>query len=225
VESVLDLVRIGQEGLDKATLLQDTGRCRTNLSTIDSNDGFTDPSYALKLTSNLIPLLTSAGLTNASHPLLALLRLQHLLLTESLSRFPAQAESNEGRQKTLDDAIRTAVKVLSGLREILPTGHPIRGLHLAEMGKLLAADESSSPPRSNSPNSFPPTGPARLQLAFRNLVEARKELLIGFGDRDDGGQVGEEVRKLIVSLEAEIGIWKDGVRTAWNEQVVNHHAG
>jgi hypothetical protein len=191
---------------------------RRNLRRASNKICVADHSYALKLTSNLIPLLTSAGLSNASHPLLALLRLQHLLLSISLSRLSTQSGSNEELQKVLDDAIRTAVKVSSGLCEVLPEGHPIRGLHLAETGKLLAVDEFASVPGSNSQGSFPPTGAARLNLAFRNLVEARKELLIGFGQENGGGEVGEEVRKLVISVETEIGIWKDGVRTAWEEQ-------
>lgn len=98
----------------------------------------------------------------------------------------------------------------------------MRGIHLAETGKLLAVDESGMKP--DPQNSFPPTGPPRVQLAFNNLVEAMKELTIGFGTGNNGGRVGEEVRKTIVSLETEIGIWKDGVRTAWKEQVVENRA-
>jgi SET and MYND domain-containing protein len=90
------------------------------------------------------------------------------------------------------------------------------------MGKLLAVDEFASVPESNMQESFPPTGPARLHLALRNLIEARKELLIGFGHNNGGGQVGEEVRELVISLETEIGIWKDGVRKAWEEQNITN---
>jgi len=179
------------------------------------SDSITRQRFVVRL--GLIPLLISTGVSSASHPLLALRRIQHLLLSTSLSHL-SESGSNEEHQKVLDDAIRTAAKVISGLREVLPMGHPIRGLHLAETGKLLAADEFASIPQSNSHESFPPTGAARLNLAFRNLVEARQELLIGFGQENGGGQVGEEVRKLIISLETEIGIWKDGVRTALEEQ-------
>lgn len=179
-----------------------------------------DPEKALKLTVNLIPLLVSAGLTNASHPLLALLRLQHLLLSTSLPKLDSGVEKREEHQQLLDDSIRTAAKVLSGLRQILPLGHPIRGIHLAETGKLLAVDEFA-PSQSGVKDVFPPNGPVRLRLAFENLIQAKKELLIGFGTVNEGGRVGQEVRDIIVSLETEIGIWKDGVRMAWDEQVVN----
>ncbi|KAJ3556673.1 hypothetical protein NP233_g11925 [Leucocoprinus birnbaumii] len=62
-DSVLDAVRIGQEALEKATRLQ-----------------FSDPKKSMQLTTNLIPILTSAGLLPSSHPLLALSRLHTTLL-------------------------------------------------------------------------------------------------------------------------------------------------
>ena len=129
----------------------------------------------------------------------------------------------------LDDAIRTGVRVLQGLVEVLPSGHPIRAIHLSELGILCATDETASniPTQSQPPNekAFPPTGAARLQLAINYLIEARKELLIAFGAEKEGGEVGKQVRETLIQLETEMGIWKDGVRTAWKEQVVDRPKG
>ena len=68
---------------------------------------------------------------------------------------------------------------------------------------------------------FPPTGAARLQLAINYLIEAHKELLIAFGVEKEGGDVGKKVRETLIRFEAEMGIWKDSVKTAWKEQVVD----
>ena len=121
----------------------------------------------------------------------------------------------------LDDAIRTAARVLQGLVEVLPFGHPIRAIHLSELGMLCATDETASPSPSTDEKVFPPIGAARLQLAINYLIEARKELLIAFGAEKEGGDVGKKVRETLIRLEAEMGIWKEGVKTAWKEQVVD----
>jgi len=188
-EPVLDALRIGQEALNKATSLQ-----------------FTDLSGAMRLTSHLIPILTSAGLTASSHPLLAMTRLHQSLLISSL---PETLTSD-----VLDEVIRTAAKVVAGMSAVLPRGHPARGIALAELGKLLAVDEPapSTPSPPPSQTDFPPSGPRRLQLACDTLVKARGELVIGFGMTNDGGKVGMEVREAVVSLEKELGVWKQGVR-------------
>lgn len=191
-----------------------------------------DLARAAKITKNIIPLLTSAGMTNGSHPLLGLLRSHHYLLTISLSSSadalaqttPAASEK-EGHQNLLDDAILTAARALQGLVEVLPVGHPIRAIHLSELGLLCATDETASNiPDLSLPTdeqAFPPAGAARLQLAMNYLIEARKELLIAFGVGSEGGDVGRKVRETLVQLEAEMGIWKEGVKTAWKEQVAD----
>ncbi|KAJ7624923.1 hypothetical protein FB45DRAFT_1061067 [Roridomyces roridus] len=189
-DEVLDAQRIGQQALDKATTLQ-----------------LSDPEKAHQLTSNLIPILTSAGLTPSSHPLLALTRLHQALLISAL-RSPTQ--------ETLDETIVTASKAFSGLCAVLRYGHPVRGLARAELGKLLAVDEPS--PRQPGSGSaaeealrFPPSGVKRLRLALDTLLQARAELGVGFGVPNEGGQVGRSVREDIVKLERELGAWKKGV--------------
>lgn len=164
-----------------------------------------DPSKSRQLTSNLIPIMSSAGLSPSTHPLLAMTRLHLELLLMALP-------SNQN-QDHLDEAIRTAAKYNAGLSNILPFGHPVRGIALAELGKLLAVDEPS-PHDSNLPSqpTFPPSGLARLKLALETLVRAREELYIGFGKGSGGGQVGKEVRETIIRLEGELGAWTTGVK-------------
>jgi hypothetical protein len=164
----------------------------------------------------MIPILTSVGLTPSSHPLLALTRLHQSLLVASLSQ--------NITQDILDELIQTAAKSLAGLLDILHEGHPVRGVALAELAKLLAVDEPE-PLEESSPFAgarFPPSGPARLKLGYETFIKARNELLIGFGLDNEGGQVGREVRERIVLLEKELGIWGQAVRSALQDMPANH---
>ncbi|KAI0674368.1 SET domain-containing protein [Trametes maxima] len=189
VDAVLDAVRVGQEALDKATSLQ-----------------FKDSAKSRQLTTNIIPILISAGLTPSSHPLLAMTHLHQELLIASL---PSSLT-----QDILNDVIRTAAKYCAGLQGLLPKGHPVRVVALGELGKLLAVDEPA--PRTDATQTavaqFPPSGPPRLKLAYDTLVRAHEELLIGFGNENGGGQVGADVRDAAVRLEQELGIWTAGIR-------------
>lgn len=96
---------------------------------------------------------------------------------------------------------------------------------MAELGKLLAVDEpdpkdgidTTTPiPQPNSP-LYPPSGPNRLKLAHEMLVKARSELLVGFGSRNEGGEVGKGVRKQIVDVEKELSVWMTGIRNAMQD--------
>lgn len=106
---------------------------------------------------------------------------------------------------------------MTGLTAVLPPGHPTRALALAELGKLLAVDEPA-PRRATGAgaqelaSAFPPSGPARLRLACETLIRARDELLISFGERNGGGEVGHEVREMVVRVERELAAWNQGVR-------------
>ncbi|KAJ7129082.1 hypothetical protein C8R46DRAFT_925638 [Mycena filopes] len=218
-DEVLDAVRVGCEALEKAGALQ-----------------FTDPVYALRLTTNLLPILSSAGLTPASHPLLGLARLHSALLIAGLA-----APTGSSAQTALDAAVRAAAQVVAGLDMVLRYGHPVRGIARAELGRLLAVDEpapyvpppgsasvsasastepsSSSPPiLPQEPPRFPPSGAPRLRLALDTLVHARAELHIAFGVANEGGAVGREVREDIVRIERELGVWRkalgEGMRDA-----------
>ncbi|KAG5350891.1 hypothetical protein C0989_008893 [Termitomyces sp. Mn162] len=204
--AIIDAVRVGQEGLDKATALQSKGQNLLIYQSVGAN-GMTDPYKSLQLTTNLIPILISSGLTPSSHPLLALSRLHQSLLIESLPSPPTQ--------ESLDDAIRATTRSSAGLSAILPYGHPIRGITLAELGKLLAVDEPS-PCQPSSPAEaalrYPPSGPPRLKLALETMLRARNELLVGFGAWNEGSQVGKDAREVIVALEKEMMVWKQGVK-------------
>ena len=163
-----------------------------------------DPAKSIQLTTNLTPILTSAGLTPSSHPLLALSRLHQSLLISSLPTPPTQ--------ESLDETIRAATRSSTGLSSILHYGHPVRGVALVELGKMLAVDEPQ--PRTGETQAviYPPSGAPRLKLAYEMLVKARNELVVGFGIRNEGGEVGRLVRESIVSLEKELGVWRQGVR-------------
>lgn len=119
----------------------------------------------------------------------------------------------------LDESVRTAARHVAGVCAVLGEGHPVRGVAFAELGKLLAVDEPSpSPPGQTTP--FPPSGPARLKIAYDMLVKARNELLIGFGRENEGGEVGREVRESIVALEKELGVWTSDVRNVLEDTPV-----
>ncbi|KAF9060323.1 SET domain-containing protein [Rhodocollybia butyracea] len=198
VEAILDAARVGQEGLDKASSLQDS-----------------NPAKSIQLTTNLIPILASAGLPPSSHPLLGLSRLHQTLLTSS---FPDPLT-----QDHLDETIRTVTKNVAGLSSILREGHPVLAIAITELGKLLAVDEPSPEEAHNVEkagssrmgaglSAYPPSGLPRLKLAYDYLLRARKMLLVAFGVVNEGGQVGREVREMVVALEKEIGVFKQGVR-------------
>ncbi|KAF5327714.1 hypothetical protein D9619_004677 [Psilocybe cf. subviscida] len=249
-DAVLDALRVGQEALDKAEALQ-----------------FSNPEKAIQLTTKLVPILTSAGLVPGSHPLLALTRLNSSLLITHLPATQTTVEGiytpgiqthqlrNQGApdepqkrqyttpgeaQEALDEAIRAATRASNGLNQILTEGHPVRGIALAELGKLLAVDEpaptdvtSSNTPNSTSsplspspigglkrPPPYPPSGPARLKLAYQTLVRARSELVIGFGGgKNEGGAIGKSVRDQAVELEKEIAVWTTGLREAARDKM------
>jgi len=188
-EPIVDALRIGQEALEKASSIQVTNHVK-----------------ALQLTTNIIPILVSAGLTPSCHPLLALTGLHKTLLLSSFSE--------DMSQELLDETIRTAAKHCVGLSTLLLDGHPVRAVALAELGKLLAVDEPS-PATSLAANvAFPPSGPPRLKAAYETLVRARNEVMIGFGRDNDGGELGRNIRETLVSLEKELGVWTQGIHNA-----------
>ncbi|KAF5364937.1 hypothetical protein D9758_008087 [Tetrapyrgos nigripes] len=209
-DTVFDAVRIGCEGLEKASALE-----------------FKDPVKAKQLTTNLIPILNRAGLTPSAHPLLGLTRLHQSIM---ISSFPSPLT-----QDHLDETIRTATKAITGLSALLREGHPVLAIAYVELGKLSAVDEPSpkhlseasetgidehSQPQSQSlasmsfSSTYPPSGPARLKLAYTTLLKARGMLKIGFGRDSEGGAIGKEVRDMLVSLEKEMSVWKTGVKNA-----------
>jgi SET and MYND domain-containing protein len=127
-------------------------------------------------------------------------------------------ENAKVAQRQLDDCVQTAAKVVAALSVVLREGHPVRGVALAELGKVLSVDEPAPPSlienkeETSTHETFPPHGEARLRLAGVTLVRASKELLIGFGNDGDGGEVGRDVRRLILDVERELTVWVGKIR-------------
>jgi hypothetical protein len=132
----------------------------------------------------------------------------------------------ESDRSILDETIRAAARVAAGVSATLSPGHPVRGVAYAEMGKLLAVDEyypegqeppeptpSQLDPRANlvwvaGDNEVILKGFERLRMAHHTLMQARQELMIGFGWVNEGGAVGKEVTELAKRIEREVAIWR-----------------
>jgi hypothetical protein len=157
-----------------------------------------DPEQAFRLTKNLLALVTPFS-PQSAHPRLALSRLQQSLLISELKPQDGQ----------IDEIIRVSAQIVTGLIDILPVGHPIRGVALAELGKLLCVDEPELSAEEQEKNKFPPRGYHRLVLAKDTLVRANNEVQIGFGP--GGGDLGEEVHKILENTEREMAVYRKGV--------------
>ena len=154
------------------------------------------------------------------------------IVSPTLQGSSAEPFSPKEAQEALDEAIRAATHAFTGLSQILPEGHPARGVALAELGKLLCVDEPlpknaelrtlSSPPSFPPPQftSYPPSGPERLKLAYGTLIQALSELKVGFGSgENEGGEVGRNVKKLTADVEKELSVWKEGIKDAFRDAV------
>ncbi|PVG02272.1 SET domain-containing protein [Serendipita vermifera] len=177
-----DKIQVANEGLEKTESLQ-----------------WTDPGQALRLTTNLISLL-SPFVPPASHPLLSLMRLRQSLLISEM----------ESDGNLVDETIRVSAQIVAALVELLPMGHPVRGVAIAELGKLLRVDEPSAKPEGDE--SFPPRGYQRLVLARDTLLRAKNELDVGFGM--GGGMLGDGVRNLLDNTDRELAVYRKGVKGA-----------
>ena len=181
---------------------------------------------AIAILKRVIPLLTHANFAPSSHPLLALQRLYqaHLVSTLNLPSSDMQytavaghsfTQEQKDAQARLDGAIRASYAVVLGLKDVLRTGHPVRALAVAELGKLLAADEPAptfgGESDSSLNNGLVVSGAGRLRLALETLRQAHAELLIAFGISTGGGEVGKDIREMVVMLEKEMGIWTSGI--------------
>lgn len=206
-----------------AVLKQTTHRPSVTVASTDTDaDIATDTDRdALGLVARTVTRLEAVGLVPAAHPLLALRRVHLNLLVDALNTAQSQTGSHPAggaNAEVLDMAICTAERVVEGLSTVLDAGHPVRAVALAELGKLLAVDEpapaAGTTARVGKPGGYPPSGPARARAAYETLLRARKELLVAFGGDTEGGEVGQEVRGMIVTLEKELGVWTAGIRNA-----------
>ncbi|KAI6010140.1 hypothetical protein EDC04DRAFT_2770593 [Pisolithus marmoratus] len=165
---------------------------RVGQEALDKARSLQDSNEAKLLTTNIISVLMSARLTPSTHPLLALLKLHQTLLISSFQTLLTQ--------EVLNETIRTAGKYSAGLSAVLDEGHPVRAMALVELGKLLTVDEPSPAAPQPKNESFPPSGPARLRAAYETLLRAR------------GGEIGDDVREILIALEKELGVWVDRIR-------------
>lgn len=212
----------------------------TNLIPILISSGLVLAAHPLLGLSRLHSSLLIAHLPS-THPGLEEIRSPEMQAAHPVA---SQKVSPEEAQEALDEAIRATMRAYTGLSQILVEGHPMRGIAFAELGKLLSVDEprpthlevkgggtdSESPLSGTSSTAtpqigpgmksaiYPPSGPARLKLAYETLVRARAELMIGFGGKNEGGEVGWDVRKQVAEIEKELMVWKSGVRNAWQDR-------
>ena len=120
----------------------------------------------------------------------------------------------------VDMVCAVAVRALSGIMVVFPDGHPVRGVALAELGKLLCVDVDENAVQTKDSTSVDisihqggpkfPGGAPRLEMARDFLLQARAELRKGFGS--EGGEVGLEVEDQIRNVEKEWMAWKKVVR-------------
>ncbi len=197
----LDQVEVAKEGLEKAQTEQWSGVSRYSFPgipflTLRAILAFADPIHARMLTLNLVDLL-KPRMALTSQPLLPLLRLHQSLLIDAVA-----ANSN-----LLDTAIRTNAEVVAALTDLLPYGHPVRAVSIAELGRLLCVDEPATIDRKQG-DTFPPSGIHRLKLAKDTLERAMAELSIGFGE--GGGDVSRRVRVDLNNIRKEIELF-DGL--------------
>lgn len=145
-----------------------------------------------------------------AYPLFPLVRLFLTLVLSNLANHPER----------LADAVNLAVLVVGavGAEGMYPPGHPVRGISLAELGKLLLVptvpedDPSTTTARSIVPDelfastggrpSVPSSPVGRLTMARDVLLRALVELRVGFGG--EGGLVGREVGALVEGVEREV---------------------
>ena len=135
------------------------------------------------------PLLRSLHhfVPTSSYPLLPLLRLHALLLTQPSSLLQ------------LNSAISSLASAYSGAESVYPPYHPTLAIILSEWGKLLAVEIPSdwaSPNRNDIA--------ARLKSAIVVLRKAVQACEMGFGK--GGGLVGKEMEGLLRGCEGELGL-------------------
>ncbi|KAF6756373.1 hypothetical protein DFP72DRAFT_1044946 [Ephemerocybe angulata] len=247
-DAVLDALRIGQEALEKAERVQDSDpkkalQLTENLGQILISAGLVPGAHPLLALTRLQTSLLISKLSSPADPDVDM-EVEEVFspqVQQDAGGTPASvaAEAQKEKQNALDDAIRAATRAKTGLSQVLVYGHPVRGVAAAELGKLLAVDEPAPPqpnldvndklntpmPHYNSP-AYPPRGPKRLKLALEVLVEAWKELVVGFGGgRNEGGVVGRSVRDAIVGVEKELGVWKEGLRNVMQDAAAQQKKG
>jgi SET and MYND domain-containing protein len=90
---------------------------------------------------------------------------------------------------------------------LLPHGHPVRGIVLAELGKLLNLESSGESPETTGADAaalsfLPKDVKGRMALARETMIKALEELRVGFGK--DDGMVAKEMEMLVEGLTREM---------------------
>jgi hypothetical protein len=95
-----------------------------------------------------------------------------------------------------------------------PASPPAPAPAVVKLDGSSAAVATAAVTAAKATSVFPPSGVQRILLAKTVLAQAHEELVIGFGKEKDaeGGDVGREVRELLVRLEGELGVLKNGIR-------------
>ena len=141
----------------------------------------------------------------SSYPLLPLLRIHALQLTQPETSTALVTTSGEQTLPRIFDAIRIHTLLVRALGEVLPPFHPSYGIALAELGKLLdvhVEDDGTGPADLGMGLKIPRATTRRLALTLTTLRKALDVLRIGFGSQ--GGLVGVEMGWLVEGLEKEL---------------------
>jgi hypothetical protein len=150
---------------------------------------------------------------------------QSLLISKISQEVAQRTESSDSGNGThfklpkadVDDVCAVAARALSAILVVFPDGHPVRGVAMAELGKLLCVDVDESSVTQDTGfstresrvlqrNPTFPSGEGRLKLARDFLLRARTQLRKGFGG--EGDEVGYEVEEQIRNVEKEWKAWK-----------------
>ncbi|WFC99475.1 hypothetical protein MYAM1_002220 [Malassezia yamatoensis] len=89
---------------------------------------------------------------------------------------------------------------------LYPTGHPVRAVLLATLGKLLLHESEPCKPLLARISRLPSDRQTQLVLSKQALIQALTESQTGFGHAARGGQVADGVREALQTLQHEENI-------------------
>lgn len=170
----------------------------------------------------------SGSLPPSAYPLLSLLRAGQTALV-TLASTALDTGMGERALDLFDEATRFAMLVVAGMnaRGIMVEGHPARAIAVLTLAKLLLTDvyeAVASAPSSKAPAihcetsvldrppALPPRGLQRVLTGKQILEQAIKELTIGFGRQDGGGQLTRLAKEMMRHLDDELKLFSAGAR-------------
>ncbi|WFD43562.1 hypothetical protein MPSI1_002225 [Malassezia psittaci] len=89
---------------------------------------------------------------------------------------------------------------------LYPTGHPVRAVLLATLGKLLLHESEPCKPLLARISRLPSDRRKQLMLSKQALIQALSESQTGFGHAARGGEVADGVREALQTLQHEEAI-------------------